>query len=209
MRNFLESKKLLDKSTLFYLTATTLIGNYFYVNEKFATAFSRTNNDFIGQSFSTLMHPDDIKKCATMQTKCFDNIGKAFNVIIRNQNTKGSYIYTQWECNAMFDDNENSSGIYCVGSNISKYLAHQIELKDAQKENREKRAIIKEITFQLSHLVRNPSTNTIGLANLLLDEQLLKVDPNSTRVMILESTNQLDEIIKSIVKVSSNSFTRP
>jgi len=144
-----------------------------------------------------------------MQTKCFDNPGQGFNIITRNQNTKFSYIYTQWECNAMFDDNENFSGIYCVGSNISKYLANQIELKDAQKENKEKRAIIKEITCQQSHLVRAPLTNTTGLANLLLDEQLLKVDSSSNRAMILESTKQLDEIIKNIVKVSSNSFTQP
>jgi PAS domain S-box-containing protein len=204
MRNFLESKKLLDKSTLFYLTATNMAGNYFYVNEKFAATFFRANNDFIGQSFYTSMHPNDIKKCAEMHTKCFQNPGQTFRVISKNHSKKGSYIYTQWECNAMFDDNENSCGIYCVGSNISKYVANQSQLKEARKENIDKRAIIDEIIFQHSHLIRAPLTSIITLTTAFLDERFLKIDSSSTYAMILESTKQLDDIIRGIVKISRN-----
>jgi PAS domain S-box-containing protein len=204
MRNFEERKKLLDKSTLFYLVATDADGNYSYVNEKFATTFSGASSDFIGQAFYTSMHTNDIKKCTAMHTKCFDNPYRAFTVTIRNQTTKGNYIYTQWECNAMFDDDGNSSGIYCVGFNISKYIANENQLKEVRKENIDKRAIIEEIIFQHSHLIRAPLTNIMGLTAAFLDEQLLKTDSTSTCAMILESTKQLDDIVRKIVKVSRN-----
>jgi K+-sensing histidine kinase KdpD len=203
MRNFVESKNLLDKSTLFYLTATTTDGNYLYVNEKFATTFSRASTDFTGQSLYTSMHPNDKKKCHTIYTKCFGNTDKSFTLIIRKLNTAGTYVYTQWECKAMFEnDAETPSGIYCIGYNISKYVANQSQLKEARKENIDKRAIIEEIIFQQSHLIRAPLTNIMGLTTAFLDEQLLQVDSSSTCAMILESTKQLDDIIRKIVKVS-------
>jgi K+-sensing histidine kinase KdpD len=208
MRNFEERKKLLDKSTLFYLVATNADGYYSYVNEKFATNFRGASSDFIGQAFYTSIHPNDIKKCTAMHTKCFENPYRTFTVTIRNQTTKGNYIYTQWECKAIFDDDGNYSGIYCVGFNISKYVANENQLKEARKENIDKRAIIEEIIFQHSHLIRTPLTNIMGLTAAFLDEQFLKTDSISTCAMILESTKQLDDIIKNIVKTSRNQFSQ-
>lgn len=204
MRNFLESKKLLDKSTLFYLTATTTDGNYLYVNEKFATTFSHTSTNLTGHSLYLLMHPNDIKKCKSIYIKCFTNPDQTFTLIIRKLNTVGNYIFTQWECKAMFDDDYNPSGIYCIGYDISKFVTNRSHLKGVRKENMDKRVIIEEIVFQHCHLLRAPLTNIMGLATLFLDEQLLKVDSSSTCAMILDSTKQLDDIIRNIVKLSRN-----
>jgi PAS domain S-box-containing protein len=205
MKNLLDSIKLLDKSTLFYLTATNTGGEYLYVNEKFAATFSHASTDFIGQSSYTSMHPNDIKKVLTIQARCLANPDQVFATIIRKLNTAGTYIYTQWECRALNEnDDENPSGIYGIGYNITKYVAKQRQLKDAQQENQEKRAIIEEVVFQQSHLIRAPLTNIMGLTNVFLEEQLLKIDSSSTCAMIVESTKQLDDIIKNIVKISRN-----
>jgi K+-sensing histidine kinase KdpD len=194
----------LADSTLFYFVTTNVDGKYSYVNEKFDTTFLKATNHSIGQPFYTLMHPNDIKKCVAVQSKCFENPDLAFTVTIRKLSTKGTYIYSQWECKAMLDTNKNPCGIYCVGYDISKYVTKKIKLKQAQKENVEKETIIKEIVFQQSHLVRAPLTNIMGLVDAFLNEQLLNIDSSSTCEMILESAKQLDYIIRNIVKASRN-----
>jgi PAS domain S-box-containing protein len=204
MQSLKRSQEILDKSTLFYLIATNTDGNFTYVNEKYAQAFSHINNHLTGQSLHTLIHPNDKKKCSNIHTKCIDNPGQAFSVIIRKRDKDTDYLYTQWECKAMFDDEKSPTGIYCIGYNISKYVAKQVQLKQAQEENERKRAVIDEIVFQQSHLIRAPLTNLMGLTTLFLDEQLLNVDSSSTCKMILDSTKQLDDIIRGVVKVSRN-----
>jgi hypothetical protein len=60
-----------------------------------------------------------------------------------------------------------------------------------------KKRIIEEIVFQQLNLVRAPLTNLSGLTTLFLRRELTSnVDSSSTCKMILDSTKQLDNIIR-------------
>jgi hypothetical protein len=204
MKTLEGSKKSLAKSTLFYLVTTNTDVTYLYVKEKFAKTFSQVNKDFIGKSFYALIHPNDIKNCTATHTKCFDNPDHASTVTIRKQNTEGTNFNTHWECIAMLDDHTNTSGIYCIEFNITKYVVKQMQLKDEQKQNQEKRAIIGEVVFQQSHLIGAPLTTITELNTEFLDEQLLNASSSSTCKIILNNTKQLDDISKNIIKTSRN-----
>ena len=148
------------------------------------------------------MHPDDKNTCIEVSTKCFENPGQLFPATIRKHDGKGGYVYTQWEYKAIFDDQKNPVGVFCLGYNISKYVAEELELQNVQEENEKKSAIIKKIIFQQSHLIRAPLSNIIGLSNII-DKTLLDSNTSNIFDMILESSNKLDEVVKEIVKTAT------
>ena len=176
-------------------------GNYSYVNENYAKEFAHINSNFVGQPYYITMHPDDRNTCVEVSTKCFENPGKLFPATIRKHDGKGGYVYTQWEYRALFDDQKNLAGIFCLGYNITKYVAEEMELQRTREENEKNSVILKKIVFEQSHLIRAPLSNIIGLTGMLDKKSL---DRNSSNIcdMILESSNQLDEVIKSIINTA-------
>lgn len=202
MDSFEEIKTLLDKSVLFYAIITSMDGTYSYVNGHYAKNFSHIKNNLVGQPYYITMHPDDKNTCTEVSSKCFENPGKLFPATIRKHDGKGGYIYTQWEYKAIFDSQKNPVGVFCLGYNITKYVAEELELHNVQEENDKKSAIIKKIIFQQSHLIRAPLSNIIGLSSII-DKTLLDSNTSNICDMILESSNQLDEVIKGIVKTAT------
>ena len=202
MNSFEQTKTLLDKSVLFYAIISIMDGTYSYVNQHYAKNFSHIKNNLIGQPYHITMHPDDKNTCIEVSTKCFENPGQLFPATIRKHDGKGGYVYTQWEYKAIFDDQKNPVGVFCLGYNISKYVAEELELQNVQEENEKKSAIIKKIIFQQSHLIRAPLSNIIGLSNII-DKTLLDSNTSNIFDMILESSNKLDEVIKEIVKTAT------
>lgn len=202
MNSFEQTKTLLDKSVLFYAIITIMDGTYSYVNQHYAKNFSHIKNNLIGQPYHITMHPDDKNTCIEVSTKCFENPSQLFPATIRKHDGKGGYVYTQWEYKAIFDDQKNPVGVFCLGYNISKYVAEELELQNVQEENEKKSAIIKKIIFQQSHLIRAPLSNIIGLSNII-DKTLLDSNTSNIFDMILESSNKLDEVIKEIVKTAT------
>ena len=201
MRHFEETKGLLNDSTLFYVVTTGMDGNYSYVNKNYANAFSHVNSNFVGQPYHITMHPDDINTCIEVATKCFENPTKLFPATIRKNDGNDGYVYTQWEYKAMLDDEGTPVGVYCIGYNITKYVAEELDLKNAKEEIERNSNVMAKIIFQQSHLIRAPLSNIIGLTSLL-DKTVLDSNTSNICDMILESSNQLDDVIRSIIKIA-------
>jgi hypothetical protein len=201
MKQFEETKELLNKSALFYLITIGMDGNYSYINENYANQFAHINSNFVGQACHITMHPDDMNTCSEVAAKCFESPTDLFPATIRKHDGQGGYIYTQWEYRAMMDDDKKPAGIYCIGYNITKYVAEELHLKNANEKIERNSTIIEKIIFQQSHLIRAPLSNIIGLTSLL-DKELLDSNTNNICDMILESSNQLDEVIRSIIKIA-------
>ena len=198
MNYFTETRKLLDNSILYYIITTGMDGNYSFINEHYAKEFSHISSNFVGQPYYITMHPDDMQTCVEVSQKCFENPDKLFPATIRKHDGKGGYVYTQWEYKAMFDEQNNPAGIFCLGYDITKYVAEGQELQSAQETNEKNLNIIEKITFQQSHLVRSPLTNIIGLTQNL---DRASMDSNNRNIcdMILDSAKQLDDVIRQIV----------
>jgi len=201
MKHFEETKELLNSSILFYIITASMDGNYSYVNENYAKEFSHISNSFVGQPSYITMHPDDNNTCIEVSAKCFENPGKLFPATIRKHDGMGSYVYTQWEYKAMFDEQKNPAGIFCLGYNITKYVAEELQLKSAQEENNKNVVKIEKMIFQQSHLIRAPLSNIMGLTGIL-DKSVLDSSTSNICDMISESANQLDQVIKSIVNIA-------
>ncbi|WP_366186470.1 hypothetical protein [Flavobacterium ovatum] len=200
MKHFEETKALLHNSVLFYIITASMDGNYSYVNENYSREFSHINNSLVGQPCYITMHPDDMNTCVEVSAKCFENPGKLFLATIRKHDGRGGYVYTQWEYKAMFDDQNNPAGIFCLGYNITKYVAEELQLQNSRVENEKNLVKIEKMIFQQSHLIRAPLSNIMGLTDIL-DKTLMDSNTSNICDMISESANQLDDVIKSIVNI--------
>jgi len=201
MKHFEETKQLLDNSVLFYIIATAMDGNYSYVNRNYAKEFSHISTNFVGMPYHITMHPDDRNTCVEVSMKCFSNPGELFPATIRKHDGNDGYVYTQWEYKAMFDDLQNPAGIFCLGYNITKYVAEQQQLESAQAELEKNSSIINQIIFQQSHLIRAPLSNIIGLT-AALDKTGLDANTSNIIDMIAVSADQLDGVIRSVIDIA-------
>lgn len=198
MNHFKETKTLLDQSNFYYMVAIDMEGKYTYVNTHYANAFIGGNGDFAGKSYDMTVHPDDVAICREVVKKCFKHPGKLFPATIRKHDIKGDYIFTQWEYKAMFDQNNKPAGVFCLGYDITKFVAEKRQLQLAEEEIEKKALILKEIAFQQSHLIRGPLSNILGLAKLL-EKTGADAETIGLCKMILESSKQLDNVVRSIV----------
>ncbi len=199
MTNFDETKNLLENSNFYYVIIAGMDSNYSYVNTHYAEAFGYIAKNMIGQPYHITMHPDDTKVCAEVAAKCFQNPDRSFPATIRKHDGKGGYIITQWEYRAIFDDQNQPGGVFCMGYDITEYVTANKNLEVAKSEIEQKKTILEQIGWEQSHVIRRPVANIIGLVNILskmeLDQNLINICE-----MLADSAEQLDESINNIVR---------
>ncbi len=201
MNQFRETIQLLENSNFYYIITSGMDGNYSYINSHYAKSFSYISENIIGMPYHVTMHADDIKICAEVAAKCFANPDKLFPATIRKHDGKGGYIITQWEYKAILSDNGEPEGIFCLGYDITGFVAEQQQLKMAETEIEKRKDVMKDIAFQHSHLIRSPLSNILGLA-AVLEKMDIDVNVKNLCSMIVESSNQLDNIIREVVEKS-------
>ncbi|MCZ4224923.1 PAS domain-containing protein [Pedobacter rhodius] len=194
-----ETRALLESSKYFYIIISDMNGNYSYVNQHYADEFAYIHENFVGEPYYITMHEDDRKTCEEVSLKCFANPGQLFPAVIRKHDGKGGYLYTQWEYQAMFDEENMPQGIFCLGYNITQFVADRQNLEGAIDKIEKTATLLTQISFQQSHLIRAPLTNILSLSAILEkrsdDEQLRKIC-----LMIMESATKLDLTVREIVE---------
>ncbi|WP_374951440.1 hypothetical protein [Mucilaginibacter sp.] len=189
--------RLLEGSSFYYSLIIGMDNRYVYVSPHYNRNFDFLNESLVGKPFYITLHPDDIKICQQVGGRCFENPGKLLPATLRKHDGKGGFVVTQWELKALFDDDNNPLGIFCVGHNITEQIDITHQLDDAKAEIENKTGKLNEIGFLQSHLVRKPLANIMGLSGII---QNMDIDQNllSITTMLIDSANELDRAIKSI-----------
>lgn len=201
MNKFEQTINLLRNSNFYYIITTNMDGKYSYINNYYSKSFEHMHGKVVGMPYQMTMHPDDTKICEEVAAKCFANPGNMYPATIRKHDGKGGYVITQWEYKAMFKDNGEPEGIFCLGYNITKFVAEGLQLKESEIDNEKKSDILDKIAFQHAHLIRSPLSNVLGLADIL---NQMDIDENVKSIcrMIIESANKVDDIVKEVVNKS-------
>ncbi len=202
MIKFKETTELLAESAFFYTIAIGMDSRYIYVSKNYDDSFDVDNNSLMGKHFSITLHPEDVKLCEQVSVECFKFPGSLFPLTLRKRDGKGGFVFTQWEMQAILDDDDKPKGIFCVGYNITEHMDTQAKLRNANTEIASKESQLNEIGVLQSHGVRRPLANIIGLAGIL---KTMTLDANlaNIRDMIVESAEQLDLVIKETVELTS------
>lgn len=90
----------------------------------------------------------------------------------------------------------------------TRELSHTNEkLKDAVKEIEDQNSLLKEITWNQSHLVRAPLTKAMGINQLLIKYPYysnVRKSKEQLEIELLETLRQLDQIVKETHSISEN-----
>ena len=199
MNNFTETINLLEHSNFYYVIIAGMDSNYSYVNSHYASAFGHIAKEMVGKPYSITMHPDDTNVCGEVAALCFQNPDRSFPATIRKHDGKGGYIITQWEYRAMFDEQNQPAGVFCMGYDITEHVITNKKLEVANTEIEEKNIVLEQIGWEQSHIIRRPAANIIGLVDIL---NKMDLDQNTSNIceMLTDSAKQLDEAIISIVR---------
>jgi hypothetical protein len=191
-------KELLHDSNFYYIVCVGNDSNYMYINNYYASRFHYIAENLIGKPYYITMHPDDTKVCEEVGALCYQYPGKLFPAVIRKHDNKGGYIFTQWEY-LLIIENDVPQGIFCLGYDTTE---HEIAKKNVEKINQdlaEKNTLLNNIAYEQSHIVRAPLANILGLVSILKtyrhDDYIQSIID-----MLEESSNKLDDIIKSIIR---------
>jgi hypothetical protein len=192
-----ETLRLFRQSAFYYTICLAIDGTYSYVSPNYDENFNFINDTLTGKPFYITLHPDDIKICEEVGPKCFKNPGIPIAATLRKHNGKGGFIITQWELRGFLDEKGNPAGIFCIGHNVTEYIAVKDELIEVTSQIEKKDELLSEIGFINSHVIRKPLANIIGLASLLkqmeLDEQFKEIV-----AMLNDSAVELDHQVKRI-----------
>jgi len=195
MTSFEETKQLLEDSAFYYIICTNMEGRYTYVNNRYRKVFEPIHGPVVGACYEITMHPEDMKVCEEVAFKCFAHPGSTFPTTIRKHDGKGGYVITQWEYKAMWDEANQPAGIFCLGYDITDYMASHEQLRQAQSVLSRREQVLREVAFNQSHVIRRPLANILGLAGIL---EKMELDQNLRNIcrMLIESSKELDTVIK-------------
>lgn len=99
----------------------------------------------------------------------------------------------------MFDEKGKPAGVFYLGHDITDFEIEKYEHGTSKNVIQKKESIITDIAFSQSHLLRRPLANILGLCLLL---ENMEMDSNLRNVcnLIIESTQQLDNVLKENVR---------
>lgn len=181
MKSFQQIRTLLHNSTTFYLISVNMDSTYGYVNNHYKNLFEKEHGNLVGQHYSITIHHDDQEVCAAVAAQCFAEPENIFPATIRKHDGQGGYIATQWDYKAMFNENNQPAGIFCIGYDITEFMKTTVALS--------------QMEFIQSHVIRKPIANLLGLIGLL---KTVRLSPESEQIMDLidEASKELDNFIK-------------
>ena len=203
MKNFEETISLLHNSQVYYVITVGMDSTYTYANQRYSKAFENMYGNLVGQHYSITMHEDDLKVCEAVAGLAFTYPERVFPATIRKHDGEGGYITTRWDYKAMFNDNGEPEGVFCIGHDITEFVHQGAELEETKESLIETQLTLTEIAYMQSHGVRKPIANIIGLTTLLEDMELDEPVKNMVD-MICQSATELDQLIKNMTNLTIN-----
>ncbi|MNK34406.1 hypothetical protein D3C87_529120 [compost metagenome] len=186
---FEEIKALFGNSDTYYLIRVDMAANYAYVNKHYDDAFRHIHGNLVGEHYAITMHEDDVEICNAVANLAFNNRNDVFPATIRKHDGRGGYIITRWDYKALFDENDNPLGIFCIGHDITELTKIAGELDQIKTDH--------------SHSVRSHVANLMGLGKLIQEANGVG-DIKAAAKMILQSTNALDQAIRTVYQNNQN-----
>jgi PAS domain S-box-containing protein len=144
--------------------------------------------------FSSFIHSDDLQSVKeAFATLC--NASLEFRVIRKNDNVT-RYVYSEWRYE--FNKNNNPIRIYGIIQDITERKLSEIErikiVNDLTLKNRD----LEQFGYIISHNLRSPVANIIGLLNLLNQHELDEGDKEIISTGINDSVTRLDDMIQDL-----------
>lgn len=152
------------------------VSHYGYAREEF---LSMSIQDIVSETADTDLSSDEIPS--------------NFKDVFRHKKKNGEIVYAAMRSNVIPYKGREAKVV--LVNDITENLKH---LKAIEQQNKQ----LMEIAWTQSHVVRAPLARIMGLVQLISDEETPTHEKLEMLPYVLDSANELDEIIRTIVKQS-------
>ena len=178
----------IDASIICSITNTE--GIIIYANQKFCESSKYTREELLGQNHRILnagYHPDIFFK------EMWETIssGQMWRNEVKSRAKDGSYFWQDSLILPVFDGHRQ----------ITQYFSLRIPIDDRKKAEEDREQRIKELetlVFKISHELRQPVTQILGITHLLADDSPAQQDLTTFVTALHHSAEQLDQYTKEI-----------
>lgn len=171
----------------FFWVEIDTLGNYKYVNDAFKNRFSHLASNFVGLNCVPHVHPDDHQELGNVTRLCFENPGKSFPIRIRKPINDTSFIISDWDFVAIFNDQGQPEGILCIGYEVTEFVTN---IAHGQRR-------INDMLQVQSHEIRRYLANILG-ALQILDRQQLNTENEQLITLIAHCASIMDNMLQQM-----------
>lgn len=133
--------------------------------------FGFSNNEYTNFKITDIVHPDDLNDINDQMNKVLSSPYACINFQVRNRNKQGNYRWVEGTVTNMLED----EGVFALVSKFhdatDRRIAdqkQQARIKELSNRNEE----LNQFVYIISHNLRTPLANLIGLMNILETDQL-------------------------------------
>ncbi|MDP2089331.1 MAG: PAS domain S-box protein [Flavobacteriaceae bacterium] len=170
------------------------------LNPAFEAVTGWSHNEWIGKTFKTLVHPDDLK----LATETFQQILKGENppsFELRILTKSGTYLVCEFTNAPQFELGK-VVGLLGIARNITKRKQIEQELKKSKEKAEESDRLKSAFLANMSHEIRTPMNGILGFSDLLKDPNLTGEKQLKYIKIIEKSGARMLNIINDIVDIS-------
>lgn len=159
------------------MTLTDTDGRFLRVNPAASEMFGRAEKDLIGTLFVEVTHPDDRQAAADLAQDCLDGRADGFGLDKRYLRADGGILETSITSALLRDRDGHPQYFTTQIVDVTERRAlervrhdHERELAQRAEQLQEANAHLADFMAMLTHDVRQPLANIVGLGELLLDD---------------------------------------
>lgn len=178
-----------------------LITNINFWSDEFYNIFELTQNEITPslEVFMSLIHPDDYafaKKCIKKTLETLEE--GAFEARIKKKNGSIRQIFTKWKFE--FDQNNKPIRLFGTLQDVTDRKNTEAEHEKMVNEIIQRSKNLEQFTYIISHNLRAPIANILGLSTILRDD-ITETERKTIYEYLFSAVAQLDDIIKDLHKI--------
>jgi signal transduction histidine kinase/CheY-like chemotaxis protein len=150
-----------------------------------------------GASFYDTIHPEDVALMKGLFQQAKENPGEAVHCIGRIRHKKGAYIWIEGIIRNMLS-NESVRGIIFNYRDISERMEADLQREKMTLDITQRNRDLEQFTYIVSHNLRAPVANILGISNLLDIADLEEGHKREALMGITSSARRLDEVISDL-----------
>lgn len=175
-----------------FICRVNMEGRYSYANESFLQHFGYTPETLDAEVAMETVHPDDAAHLQAAGMAVMVNPKEKASCRIRKPSADRSrYFATAWEFTAITNDAGEVCEIQCVGTDVTEESIKEERLAVYIKQ-------LRQYNFEISHELRRPLTNLVGLVNLYNDYSEGEEDRRKIMNLFHENLAEMDAITRRL-----------
>ncbi len=174
-----------------------------WANEGFTRMFGYSIEEAIGRrAFDLLHHPSvDPASYVPIRDKLFRGESASFDIL--NRDKHGGELWSSVEISPILEDGNDRYKYVIVQTDITALKNSELELSKLTKDLYRQNADLQQFTYLVSHNLRAPVANAMGLADHLLTLDKDSDRFNTSLAYLRQSIYQLDTVVRDMGTILS------